>query len=106
VPVIVQLNVPLMVAPVPPQPAPPGLGIRKLLPKMSLCRLRMLIAIGSICAAVKPKAGAIRAAEVVPSAFLGKAWRVGLTEEPFGSIPFLARTACKLKNQKPPIFGA
>src|SRR5260370_20801033 len=104
IPLMVQGKVPVGVAGVA-HPPWPGRGIANCPPKTLLWRLRMLMAIGSIFAVVSPKAGAISAADVVPSAFLGNAWIVGDSTEPLGSMPLRARTAWKLKNQKPPSFG-
>ena len=74
------------------QPPCPDLGTRKLPLNAVLCVLRMFTATGSICAAVKPKVAASKAAEVCPPAAVGKFWIVGVNDEPFGSTPFRART--------------
>src|SRR6185436_20678929 len=89
-----QLNVWVAsVAPVTaPQPPWPTRGTRYCPPKRLSFRLRMFTATGSICAAVRPNAGASRAALVVPSDATGNAWTVGAVLDPIGSMPLRART--------------
>src|SRR5215472_3579926 len=101
-PLIVQLNVPPDGVE---HPVCPGRGTAKGPPKMPVFRFRMLMAIGSIWADVRPNAGAINAADVVPSGLVGNTGSVGRVVDPLGSMPFLARTPCQLNSQKPPSLG-
>src|SRR5882672_3333726 len=87
-----QRNVPVTPPVTPPQPPWPTRGARYCPLKRVSLRLRMLTATGSICAAVRPNAGASRAADVVPSELVGNACTVGDVLEPFGSMPLRART--------------
>src|SRR5215510_916584 len=67
----------------------------------------MLTAVGSTCAAVTPSDGSVasRAAEVVPSGFMGKIREVIVVLEPLVLTPLRARKPCTLPNQNPPRSG-
>src|SRR6185436_4299954 len=89
-----QLNVWVAsVAPVTaPQPPWPTRGTRYCPPKRLSLIFRIFTATGSICAVVRPNAGASRAAEVLPSLLVGNGCTIGDVLEPFGSMPLRART--------------
>src|ERR1043166_5694303 len=87
-----QLKFPVTPPVTAPQPLWPTRGTRNVPPERGARTLRMLTATGSICAGVRLKAEASRAAEVVPSELVGNACTMGLVVEPLGSTPFRART--------------